>query len=264
MTPKTLSVCIITYNEEKNIRDCLESVQWADEIIVVDSYSTDQTVAICREYTDKVFQRPWPGHVEQKNFAIDQASGDWILGLDADERISAELAAEIRAVLNRQDAGADGFFFPRHSFYLGRWINHGGWYPDSKLRLFKRGKARWGGTNPHDKVLLSGKSAHLKGEMTHFVYENISQQLKTVDSFSSITAKGFHENHNRFRLHRLLFRPWFKFFETYVFKKGFLDGLPGFIIAVISSHYVFLKYAKLWDLQQQHENADMQPPGTDD
>ncbi|HNR13892.1 MAG TPA: glycosyltransferase family 2 protein [Thermodesulfobacteriota bacterium] len=250
MPSATVSVCIITYNEEKNIRACLESVRWADEIIVVDSFSNDATVSICSEYTHNVMQRSWPGHVEQKNFAIDQATGDWILGLDADERVSPELAEEIKAVLAGHDQGADGFSFPRHSFYLGRWINHGGWYPDAKIRLFKRGLARWGGKNPHDKVILGGKVGYLHGELRHYVYRNISHQLQTVDSFSSITADGFFSEGKRFNLGYLVFRPCFKFLETYVWRRGFLDGLPGFVIAVISSYYVFLKYAKLWEKEK--------------
>jgi glycosyltransferase involved in cell wall biosynthesis len=251
MSPEKLSVCIITYNEEENIRDCLESVKWADEIVVVDSYSQDNTLSIVKEYTDKIIQRNWPGHIEQKNFAIDQAAGDWLLGLDADERISPELKKEIKDVLEGRIKKADGYYCPRHSFYLGRWINHGGWYPDYKLRLFRKGKGRWEGKNPHDMVKMDRRAAYLKGELKHYVYKNISHQLKTVDSFSTITAKGFHEEGKKFNLILLLFRPWIRFFEMYIIKKGFLDGLPGFIIAVITSYYVFLKYAKLWEIEKE-------------
>lgn len=243
-----ISACIITFNEEKNIRDCLESVKWVDDIVVVDSLSQDNTIRICREYTDRVFQIDWQGHVKQKNCALEHAKNDWVLCLDADERISPELKEEIERQLSKDDIGVDGFWFPRHSFYLGRWIDHGGWYPDYKIRLFKKSKGRWGGKDPHDKVILNGATKQLSGELLHFVYKNLSHQLQTVDSFSTITAKGMDSESKKFSMTELLIRPPLKFFEVYLIKKGFLDGLPGFIIAVTSSFYVFLKYAKLWEL----------------
>lgn len=246
-----ISVCIITYNEEENIRDCLNSIKWAEEIVVVDSYSNDKTVEICNEYTNKILKRPWPGHIEQKNFAINQATKPWILCLDADERLSPQAAEEIRQEVLLKDNPYDGFIFPRHSYYLGKWINHGGWYPDFKLRLFKKGKARWGGKNPHDKLILDGKAKYLKGEILHMVYRNLSDQLKTVDNFSEIIAKDWFNEGKRFNPFALLFHPPLKFFETYVFKLGFLDGYPGLLISLVSSFYCFLKYAKLWELQKK-------------
>ena len=248
MSDSRLSVAIITYNEESNIRDCLASVAWADEIIVVDSFSTDGTIDICSRFGVNVLQREWPGHVRQKQFAMDQATGDWVLCLDADERLSDEAAREIRAVL-QSDPSADGFIFPRQSFYLNRWISHGGWYPDAKLRLVRRGTARWGGEDPHDKLLSDGTVAVLSGKILHYVYRDISHQLKTVDSFSGISAQQWHRQDKRCSLFLLLFRPPVRFLEMYLWKKGFLDGMPGLIIAVVSSYYVFLKYAKLWELQ---------------
>ncbi|MCP4715970.1 MAG: glycosyltransferase family 2 protein [Deltaproteobacteria bacterium] len=250
MDRPTISVTIITFNEEKNIRECLESITWADEIIVVDSFSTDRTVTICREYTEKIFQRDWPGHVRQKQFALEQASSDWILSLDADERLSLEAAAEIKRRVLQQTSSAEGYILPRHSFYLGRWINHGGWYPDAKLRLVRCGHAKWGGIDPHDKLIVFGETEQLSGEIHHYVYENIAHQLKTVDSFSTISAQQWRKEGARFSLTKLLLRPPIRFLEMYLWKGGLLDGLPGFMIAVISSYYVFLKYAKLWELQR--------------
>ena len=247
-----LSVAIITFNEERNIRDCLASVSWADEIVVVDSLSSDATVAVCREFTDRVLQRPWPGHVLQKQYALEQARGAWILCLDADERLSAEAAEEIRAITRTADA-ADGYTFPRRSFYLGRWIRHGGWYPDRKLRLVRRGKGRWTGVDPHDKLVVDGTTRHCAGSILHYVYRDISQQLATVDSFSRIAATQWHRTGMRPHLLPMLVRPVLKFLETYVWKRGMLDGMPGFIIAMISSYYVFLKYAKLWELAHAQE-----------
>jgi glycosyltransferase involved in cell wall biosynthesis len=254
MNRPPISACIITYNEEKNIEDCLESISWVDEIIVVDSMSSDRTVALCRKYTDKVFKQEWLGHVKQKNHALQFAQNEWVLCIDADERVSPELRTEIEERLLRENQAVDGYFFPRHSFYLGRWINHGGWYPDYKLRLFKKSKGRWGGKDPHDRVVLDGVSAGLKSDLLHYVYRNLSHQLQTVDNFSSITARGLLAEGERFSLSRLVFRPTIKFVGTYVLKRGFMDGLPGFIISVASSFYVFLRNAKLWELQQRGED----------
>ena len=248
-TPK-ISAAIITFNEEQNIRDCLESVRWADEILVVDSFSSDATLTICKSYTDRVIQREWPGHVKQKQFALEQARGDWILCLDADERLSPEAAEEIKLHVLSGAPAADGFIFPRQSYYLGRWIQHGGWYPDSKLRLVRRGCARWTGEDPHDKLVVDGAAGQLNGKIYHYVYRDISQQLKTVDAFSRITAGQWHQKGMRPGLFPLMFKPPLKFFETYLWKGGLLDGMPGFIISVISSYYVFLKYAKLWELHK--------------
>ncbi len=255
MERQPISVCIITFNEEENIRDCLESVKWVEEIVVVDSLSQDNTVAICREYTDKVFQKEWQGHVKQKNYALDHATNEWVLCIDADERISPELKEEIESCLSEDAKSCDGYIFPRHSYYLGRWINHGGWYPDYKLRLFKKSKGKWGGKDPHDKVILHGATIRLKAELLHFVYKNLSHQLQTVDNFSTITAGVLESEKEKFSLLKLLFRPPIRFFEMYVIKRGFWDGLPGFIIAVSSSFYIFLKYAKLWELEKNKSKS---------
>jgi glycosyltransferase involved in cell wall biosynthesis len=253
MKRPALSVCIITFNEEQNIRDCLESVAWVDEIIVVDSFSQDTTVSLCRMFTEKVYEKEWQGHVKQKNCALQYASNEWVLCIDADERVSTELREEIERNLSMEGNSCDGYYFLRHSYYLGKWINHGGWYPDYKLRLFKKSKGRWGGQDPHDKVILKGTTTQLKGELLHFVYKNVSHQLQTVDTFSTITATALDREGDRFNLFKLLYRPSIKFFETYCIKRGFMDGLPGFIIAITSSFYVFIRYVKLWELQKQRQ-----------
>jgi len=250
MTTPKLTAAIITFNEEKNICRCLESVRWMGELIVVDSFSADRTVELARQYTDKVVQRPWPGHVQQKQFALEQAAGDWILSLDADEELSPEAAQEIQAVLASAPADVNGFSFPRQSFYLGRWIRHGGWYPDRKVRLVRRGHARWGGEDPHDKLVADGQTRDLHGKINHYVYSDIAHQLRTVDSFSRITAQQWHEQGRSAGAGAMVLKTIAKFFETYVWKLGMLDGMPGFIISVISAYYVFLKYAKLWELQK--------------
>jgi len=254
MSAPSISATVITYNEERNIGDCLKSMAWVDEIIVVDSLSSDKTGDICRQYTRNVLQRPWPGHVLQKQFALEQATGDWVLCLDADERLSPDAQEKLRAEISSAASDIDGFVFPRHSYYLGRWINHGGWYPDYKLRLIRRGRGRWSGVDPHDKLMVEGRTKTLQTEILHYVYRNLSHQLTTVDSFSAITARQWQGQGKKFSLLPLLVKPPAKFLECYIWKKGFLDGLPGFIIAVASSFYVFLKYAKFWE-EQQHKKV---------
>jgi len=254
MNPK-ISACIICFNEKDNIRACLESLKWVDEIVVVDSYSTDGTVEICREYTGKVFQNKWPGFVNQKNYALSLAANDWVISLDADEAVSPELKAEIET-LWQTDAPKEysGFYIPRKTIYLGKWIKHGGWYPDRKLRLFKKSAGKWGGIDPHDRVELSeGQTKKLESPIIHTNYRNISDQLRTVDSFSTTAAQALLERGKRFSLLALIFGPPVKFIETYLFKLGFLDGLPGFIIAANSAFYIFNKHAKMWEAKRGKE-----------
>lgn len=249
-----ISACIICFDEEDNIRRCLESLKWVKdsggEIIVVDSFSTDRTVEICRQYTEKVFQNKWPGFVNQKNYVLKLASHEWVLSLDADEIISDQARFEI--IQEWKSSGYekyDGYYFKRHTFYLGKWINHGGWYPDYKLRLFRRSKGKWGGSDPHDRVLINELALlkRFEGEIIHYTYKNISNQLKTIDRFSDAASNELLNQKNEFHLFCLLFRPPIKFLETYIWKAGFLDGLPGFIIAILTSYYIFIKYAKLWE-----------------
>lgn len=244
-----LSACIITYNEEDKIKECLESIKWVTEVVVVDSFSQDRTVEICKEYGAKVFQTPWRGFVEQKNYALKKASFPWVLCLDADERVSPELREEIIKLL-QEEKPADGYYIPRLSFYLGRWIKHGGWYPDYKLRLFKKEKGRWTGMDPHDRVILKGKTERLKGNLLHFPYQNLTHHLKKINSYTTIMAEGLKKQGKKVRGGDIFFRPLFKFIKGYFLKKGFLDGVPGFIIALTGSFYVGMKYAKLWEIQK--------------
>ncbi|OQZ04794.1 SPBc2 prophage-derived glycosyltransferase SunS [Candidatus Brocadiaceae bacterium B188] len=250
-----ISACVITFNEESRIRDCLESVKWVDEIVVVDSLSTDKTVDICREYSRKVYQRPWPGNIDQKNYAMGLAKNDWILSLDADERLSPGLIREIQDAI-RNPGNIPGFFFPRRSFYLGRWICHGEWYPDYQLRLFKKGCGQWQGTNPHGRVIVPGKTGYMKHDLYHFNYKNFSHQLRTIDNYSTIFADIMADRGRGFSLHKLLFQPLYKFIRGYFFKRGFLDGLPGFIIATSSAFYIFAKQVKLWERVRSPEKKD--------
>ena len=242
-----LSVCIVAMNEEDRIADCLRSVDFADEWIVVDSHSTDRTREVAVDLGARVVERDWPGHVEQKNFAIDQAQHDWVLCLDADERISPELRASVLAALARNEQ-PDGFECARRTWYLGRWIRHGGWYPDRKLRLFRRSRGRWGGTNPHDHVFVEGGVERLDGDILHYSYRSLSDHLKTIDSFTTIAAREKLARGRTAGLLDLVGRPSWKLLRMYVLKGGFLDGVPGLVVAVTGSFYVFLKYAKLREM----------------
>lgn len=256
-----ISACITAGNEEQNIRRCLKSVTWADEIIVVDSFSSDRTAEISREYTDLVYQHRWLGYIGQKNLIKDLASGPWVLFIDADEEISTELRDEILAEFESgRIADFAGYAFPRMVYFLDRWIRHGDWYPDIKMRLFRKNLAKCAGKEPHDSTDVDGRVKLLKNHMYHYTYRDISDQIASLNKFTSITAKGKHRDHIRFRILDLIFRPAFRFFRGYILRGGFRDGLPGMIIAKTSAHGVFTKYAKLWEIELQKratsENAD--------
>jgi len=250
MARPRISACVIVKNEECNIRECLESLRWTDEIVVVDSGSTDKTLDIAREFTDKVFFKEWEGHIQQKNFALECASCEWAISLDADERVTPELREEILRELSVEPLAYDGFEFKRKVFYLGRWIRHSGWYPDYKLRVVRRAVARWQGVNPHDHLTVKGPTKRLRGEILHYSYRSLSDHLRTIDSFTTIAAQEKLKSGEGLTLLKMLFHPPGKFVRTYFLKLGFLDGLPGLVIAVLGSYYVFLKYAKLIELRR--------------
>lgn len=250
----TLSVCVICFNEEHTIRRCLESSSWADEIIVVDSMSEDKTVEIASQCTDKVFQRPWTGYVDQKNFALTKAHGDWIVSVDADEEITSALHHEILTEISKPNA-KDGYLIPRRSFYQGRWINHSGFYPDKQLRLFKRERGLWTGGRVHEKVDIEGTIGELKNDLLHYPYKGvISGQLRTVNDFSTFIAEDMYEKGKRYHLSLLLVRPLFKFIEVYLLKLGLLDGLAGLIIAITSAYAMFVRYVKLREIETRFGN----------
>jgi glycosyltransferase involved in cell wall biosynthesis len=239
-----ITLTVITKNEEDRIGDCLDSAALADFALVLDSGSTDRTAEIAGSKGARVEVHPFDGHKEQKDRAVRMADTDWILALDADERLSPELAEEIEKVLDGDDLPA-AFSMPRRTFYLGRWIDHGGWYPDRKVRLFDRNKARWGGVNPHDHVQVDGEVRKLRGDIHHYSYRSMSDHLKQIDFFTTISAEQKLEAGMKPGILRMLFHPIGKFLRMYFLKLGFLDGRAGFIVAVLGSYYVFLKYAKL-------------------
>jgi glycosyltransferase involved in cell wall biosynthesis len=248
MTAK-ISVTMITLNEEANIRHTLESVQWADEIIVLDSGSTDRTVSICREFTEKVFHQDWLGFGKQKNAAIDRATGDWVLSLDADEPVEKELAAEIRTILAAPDPN-DGYRIPRKTFFLGKWVRHGGWYPDYNLRLFRKGKGRFEERKVHEAIRVDGSVGHTRHAILHYAYPDLASYLSTINKYSSLAVDVMAEkglSPIRTTWLNIVFRPVFTFIFKYVFRLGFLDGKHGLILNIFHSYYVFSKYAKAWE-----------------
>jgi glycosyltransferase involved in cell wall biosynthesis len=244
-----LSVIIITKNESANIRACLESVAWADELIVVDSASTDGTLEIAREFTPQVHVRAdWPGFGPQKNRALDYATKDWVLSLDADERVTPELRAEIEAVL--QSAKADGFEIPRLSNFCGRFIRHSGWHPDYVLRLFRRGKARFSDALVHESVQMQGSTARLQQPLLHYSYRDFEDVLSKLNSYSSASAAMLQRRGKKGGLAQAILHGWWAFVRTYFLRAGFLDGREGFMLAVMNAENSYYRYIKLWMKQK--------------
>ncbi|MHC4599938.1 MAG: glycosyltransferase family 2 protein [Planctomycetota bacterium] len=251
MDMEKVSAVVIVFNEEKNLRGCLETVIWADEIVVVDSHSDDRTVEIAREFTEKIHQKDYEGHIDKKRFALTKASNDWVFSIDADERATPELQSEIREVLEKGPGDAVGFDMPRMTRHLGRWIRHGEWYPDRVTRLFRRDAMRYEGTEPHDRVILEGPRGRFRGKLLHYNYRDFSHQIQTVQAYSDEAAKALFAEGKQAGLWNLFLRPFVKFLKCFVWKRGFLDGWPGFIIAFTSAFYVLAKYAKLYEMQKK-------------
>jgi glycosyltransferase involved in cell wall biosynthesis len=238
-----LSVTIITLNEAANIDACLASAAWADEILVVDSGSTDETVARARARGARVLTREWPGYAAQKNWAAGEASADWILSIDADERVTPELAAEIRAALAAPAAA--GFRMPRVTWHLGRWIRTTDWYPDYQLRLYDRRRAQWQPHRVHESVRTDGAVLTLTRELQHFAYRDLSHHHVTMDRYTTLAAEEMFDRGRRAGVFDLAIHPPLAFLRNYVLRRGLLDGSIGFIVSAMNAYYVFLKYAKL-------------------
>ena len=247
-----ISAVVITLNEEKNIGRCLDSLKpVADEIVVVDSFSTDQTPQICRDKGVKFVQHVFEGHIEQKNYAVSCAEHDLVLSLDADEALSAELQQSVLAV--KQNWRFDGYSFNRLTHYCGKWIRHSGWYPDTKLRLWDRRRGQWGGVNPHDRVIMDGGSrvVRLDGDLHHYSYLTIRDHIDTINAYSEIAARAAHADGRQSNLVLdIVLNPLLTFFKKYFLKLGILDGYPGFVIAVHTAYGKFLKYIKLRELNK--------------
>jgi glycosyltransferase involved in cell wall biosynthesis len=248
-----LSAVIITFNESAKIGRCIDSLaDLADEILVVDSCSTDDTVAICEQKGARVIIQPFLGYIEQKNFAMKQAKNEIILSLDADEALSVELLNSIKKL--KQEGNFSGAAtMNRLTNYCGYWVRYGGWYPDTKLRLADRKIATWAGVNPHDKLEVKNniKPFWIKGDILHYSYDSLNDHLEQIKRFSSIGAEALFRKGERSNLFKILINPIARFVRNYILRRGFMDGFFGYVIARNSSHAVFLKYVKLYLLQQQ-------------
>lgn len=245
-----ISVAIITKDEEKNIGACLESIRWADEIVVVDSGSIDKTREICGEYGAKVFVEEWQGFGRQKNKAVEKSKNEWVLNLDADEKVTPELAAEIAEVLEKK-TDLSGFYIPRKNFFASRWIRHGGWYPDYNLRLFRKSKGRFQERQVHEKVILDGQAGYLKNPLEHRTYGSLKQFLQRQDLYSDLAAQEMRREGKRYHFYDILFRPTWTFLQMYVIRAGFLDGYYGYLLARLYAYYTLAKYSKLKELTRE-------------
>jgi glycosyltransferase involved in cell wall biosynthesis len=238
-----ISATIVTLNEERNIARAIGSLRCVEEIVVVDSGSSDRTREIAARLGARVIEEPWRGYAAQKNFASQQATHPWILSLDADEVLSEELEADI-LTLRKEGPRCDAYSMPRLAQYLGRWIQHSGWYPDRKVRLFHRERAIWTGEYVHESVQVSGSTGQLEGKLLHFTCDSLSAHLRTLDRYTTLAAEQLKARHAPVPLRRLLVDPAWTFLRTYLVHRGFLDGLHGLVIAWMAMLYTFLKYAK--------------------
>lgn len=243
-----ISAVVICYNEEKNIERCLKSLSWCSEIVVVDSFSTDSTPQIAKKYATKFIQQKFLGHKEQKNFAIENADNEWILSIDADEEVTQELKEEILEVL--KNPHCDGYKVPRKNFFCGKWLKYGGWYPDWQIRLFKKTNGKFCGINPHDRVVINGKTGKLKNPILHYTYNSISQYIEKQNIYTELLSK----NEKFIKLPAGIFFIYFtlrlilKFFELYIYKLGFLDGKYGIIVAILRVYITGIKELKKYAL----------------
>ncbi|BCB97287.1 glycosyl transferase [Dissulfurispira thermophila] len=247
-----VSVVIVTKNEEKNISDALESVKDFEDIVIVDSFSKDKTLEICKKYTDRVYQHEWQGYAKQKQIATDYAEKSWVLILDADERVTPELKEEILMHIKQQDCS--GFYIPRKNFFLGKWIKHSGWWPDYTLRLFRKDVSYVEPREVHEKIFVNGVVGYLKNPFEHYTYRTISDYIKKMETYSTLSAKEILSKNPQISSLslslKMLSNPFFTFVKMFLIKQGVRDGMYGFILAVLYSFYTFLKYVKIWEMKR--------------
>jgi len=243
-----ISVAIITKDEERNIRDCLESVAWADEVVVVDNGSADKTREICQNFKARFYLEEWKGFAQQKNSAIEKTRNEWVLSLDADERITPALHQEIVEIME-DGPSQDGYSIARKNFFLGHWIRRCGWYPDFNLRLFRKSRGRFQERNVHERMEIQGKLGYLKNPLEHKTYRTLSDFLQRMDRYSTLAAKEMQKEGREYRFYDSFFRPPFTFLQMYLLQAGFLEGYRGFLLSVLYSFYTFSKYSKLKEIQ---------------
>jgi len=249
-----LTVITLTMDEERNIAECLASAAWADEIIVIDSGSTDRTLDIARGFTPNVVQLPWRGYGAARNAALARAHSPWVLWLDADERVTPELGEEIRDLLARDDPAVAGYEVARRAYFCGKWIRHGGWYPSRVVRLFRKEAASFSESRVHERLVIAGTIARARNDLLHYTDPDLHHYFTKFNAYTSLAAGDMFDAGKRFSLADLVVRPVFQFMKMYVLRAGFLDGVHGFVLAVASSAYVFAKYAKLWELRQSQRH----------
>lgn len=243
-----ISATIIVRNEEDNLADVCETLSWADEIVIVDSDSTDRTVEIAKRYTDKVFNREFKGYQDKHEYADSLATGDWIFWIDADERVTPELQNSIQELRSRPpEELAEGYRIARKTFFLGKWIRHSGWYPDLQMRLYRKDASYWDGIAPHQIAHVNGRIEKLQGELLHYTKRSLSEYHRVVDSYSTLGAEHLYARGVRTGGLGILGRAIAAFFRTFILKQGFRDGVVGLIIAFFGGYGVFLKYAKVWE-----------------
>jgi glycosyltransferase involved in cell wall biosynthesis len=253
-TPPPVSAIVITLNEAANIAGCLESLKWVKEIVVVDAQSTDDTVAQAKNFTDKIFVQPWEGYAITKAFALSHCTQDWVLWIDADERVTPELRDEIlkRLQSNLPEAG---FYVPRLANFLGHWMRHGGWYPGYVLRLFRRDRAAFGDQRVQEQITIKGPTGKLSSHLLHYADPTLEHYLTKLNNHTSLSAEELHRRGKKFNLLDLLFRPLWFFFRMYFLKAGFLDGIHGFVLASFSAVHMAAKYAKLWEMEKNERES---------
>jgi glycosyltransferase involved in cell wall biosynthesis len=245
-----LSAAVIAGDAARSLGQCLESLAFCDEVVVVvDAGSRDKTLEIARRYTMHVLEASWHGYVVQKNLALERTEGRWVLAVDADEVVSDALRRSIKRVIASNDLGIVGYTVPRRTRYLGQWIAHSGWYPDRKLRLFRREVGRWEGEELHERIEVNGGHVEtMDGDLLHYPYESLSDHLQRIDRYSTLAAEELWRSGVRFRLRHLLLHPPSRFVRSYILRGGVLDGLAGLAIGMLNAFYGFCKYAKLWEL----------------
>ena len=248
MSRQTISCAIVVFNEEKNISACLNTAIWMDEIVVVDAFSTDRTMDICKAFTDRIFQRTWNGFGEQKNFAIHQSTSDWVFILDADERITSELRLEIEAVLEGKDPKSTVVYsVPRRNYYYGKWVKNAGCYPDRQLRLFRNGVGKLDDEEPHNKFIFEGEKADLIEPLDHYTEMTINDHFRKFRNFTTLAAQQRSKDKTNVYWTDLVMRPLFTFYKYFFPRKGYRDGMHGFLVSGFASMYTFVKYAKLYE-----------------
>ncbi len=248
----TVSVILITKNEEANIRECLSTVTWADEVVVVDAGSSDSTVAVAGEFTKKIFVRPWEGYGSARNFALSRISSEWAFWLDADERVTSDLTREIQSTVALENNQFVAYSMPRKANFLGRWILHCGWYPGRVTRLFRKEKGHFTESKVHERLLVDGATGTLKSDLLHYTDPTLSHYFEKLNKYTTLASEELSGEGATFGIAQITVRPVWTFLRMYIFRLGFLDGIAGLVLCVLSSCYVFTKYAKLWE-RKRHQ-----------